>query len=54
MVSHAEAYNIPLEQFQQDVIDYWKHHYGKSREDASADFLKVAKELNSYGITVKS
>jgi len=51
MMSHAEAHNTPLEQLQQDVIDCWKRYQGKSREDVLMDFLKVAKELDSYGIT---
>ncbi|KAE9548604.1 hypothetical protein FO519_008189 [Halicephalobus sp. NKZ332] len=51
LVFRAEGYNMPLEQLQQDVIDCWKLHRGKSREDVSVNFLKIAKELDSYGIT---
>ena len=46
-------YKYGKEDWEKKIVDWWAGHRGQSRETAMLEYLKLAQDLEMYGVNVR-
>lgn len=50
MPSYLFPHQMSREEWEQSITNWWQEHRGMLREDAMMEYLKIAQDLEMYGV----
>lgn len=50
--SVTSQYKYSPQEWEEQIVKWWSEHRGMSRDDAMMEYLKIAQDLEMYGVNV--